>query len=429
MIAEQETTTDQAQRRFVPAVGRAAENLAYSGIDQLISKPTVRQARRAQRVVRAPGLLSEVYVRGYEHFPKRTDPAPIVALSHKKIHDVATIVELIAGRPREHFHDVTLIAQAGLFSAMYFYRDMVPAFCKRGFAAFLLSRPTVWLAHRLGGWMRRIFRDINAYPVYREGRDIPESEADFQNPLFADPLITGQSYADFIKFANRETRRSLMAVQQDMERDNRTFIILPEGGYLHDGSVAPLHDFLGFFAYRKQAPTIFGSLSYDELCPDWLGRIDAFVDLQAPTPPPADKSELTGFLARGRERMHAGTVLTASHLIACVAHSYRQSDADFSRAEFRARFFALCDAIGESRSQPAPAYDPGLASAQYRAERLRRFFRRSASRYFKRAGRGRLCVCPQKLQGFEDTERTVNDLEWNRNHVPDWLLADRSCQR
>ncbi len=412
---------------FVRAVPEAARNLANERVAELISPAAVRQARRIQRMIRAPRMIEEVYVRGYDHLPARSEHAPILALSHKKIHDVAAIVELIAARPFDRFHDITLIAQAGLFSAMYAYRDMVPAFCKRGVAGFFLRPPARFFAHRVGGFLRRTFADVNAYPVYREGRDIPHSEADFHDPLFAGPRITGKSYKEFVKFANRETLHSLIQVQQDMDQRNRLFFIMPEGGYRHDGGIAELHDFLGVFAFRKQAPTIFGSLSYDELCPDRMGRIAAFINLHPPTPAPGAKTEVAEFLARGRHEMGERTVLLASHLLACLVYDYQQRGESFSESELADRFDERsAELLAFSRARPAArAHDPGLERPAYRAERVRRFLRFGRRRYFSRAGDGRLRVSPERLARFERSERTVNDIEWNRNHARHWLEAIR----
>ncbi|MEQ9362812.1 MAG: hypothetical protein RIF32_01135 [Leptospirales bacterium] len=405
---------------FVEAIHQARRNLRRrQEICQLISPGAVRQARRLQNWVRFPRMLERVYVRGYENLPLRSEPAPILALSHKKIHDVAAIVELIAGRPFERFHDITLIAQAGLFSAMYAYRDMIPLFCKRGLSGTLLRPAAIFLAHRAGDFLRRTFSDVNAFPVYREGRDIPTCEEDFRNPTFAGPRITGRSYADFVKFANRETRHSLIRVQQDMEDLNRMFFIMPEGGYRHSGAVAPLHDFLGVFAYRKQARTVFGSLSYDELCPDRLGRISAFINLHAPTPPPAAKNDVEIFLARGRRDLARNTVLLASHLFATIAYEYLENETSFRASDLGNRFEKECAALiaAAKFDSSGIVFDPGLEERSYREERLRRFIRHGLRRYFRRVGRGRFQISRKRLEGYARSERTVNDIEWNRNQA------------
>ncbi|MCR9141931.1 MAG: hypothetical protein NXI24_06740 [bacterium] len=412
---------------FVGAIRSARRNLKRpKEVGELIPPAAVRQAQRLQHIVRMPRMLEEVYVRGYENLPLRKESAPILALSHKKFQDVAAIVELIAGRPLDRFHDITLIAQGGLFSAMYAYRDMVPAFCKRGAAAVALRRPAVYFAHRLGNFLRQTFTDVNAYPVYREGRDIPISEEDFQDPNFAGPRITGRSYADFVKYANRETLKSVLRVQKDMEERNRMFFIMPEGGYCHDGSVAPLQDFLGVFAFRKQAPTVFGALSYDELCPDRLGRISAFINLLPPSPPPQTKQAgVADFLDEGRRLLTEHTVILASHLIAAVVYEYLERDESFGIDDLRDAFDAHCCELVAAAAEPSSAItcDPGLAKPEYRADRLRRFLRYGSSRYFQKDGRGRLRVSKANIEGFAHSERTVNDIEWNRNHARHFYAA------
>jgi hypothetical protein len=399
-------------------------------IEELVGRPTARQALRVHRLAHLPRMLKELYVLGYERLPLRTEPAPILAFSHKKIHDVLAITEFMAGRPLERFHDLTFIAQAGIFSALYAYRDMVPAFCKTGPLAPALRPLAIAFARIAGRFLRGAFADVHAYPVYREGRDVPANEADFNAPEFAGPAITGRDYADYVKFANRETRASLIHVQQDMDEHNRCFFIMPEGGYRYDGSIAPLFDFLGVFAYRKQAPTIFGSLSYDELCPDALGRINAFLLLSPPAAPPARKDDVQDFLSSGRATLRAGTVILASHIIAaCVRDCVRENSAPFTLADFAERF-ELCFAALARRRDLRPgghspdAWDPGLANAGYRARRLADFFRYGTDRYFRRAGGrawskgGKRYVATAASVGrFARSERTVSDIDWNYNHI------------
>lgn len=405
---------------FTPAIAAAAHNLRQpEQLSQLIAPSAVRQARRLQRLIRFPHLLEEVYVRGYENLPVREERAPILALSHKKKHDVAAIVELIAGRPLNRFHDITLIAQAGLFSAMYAYRDMIPRFCKRGLAGWFLRRPAIFAAQRVGNLLSKTLSDVNAYPVYREGRDVPACEEDFRNPIFAGPRITGRSYTEFRKFASRETRQSLMRVQQDMDQFNRFFFIMPEGGYQYDGTIAPLHDFLGVFAYRKQAPTVFGALSYDELCPDRLGRITAFINLLTPTPAPESKTAVPDFLASGRQALTENTVILASHLLAAAVQTYLTDGRFFRPSELRDRFEEQYEILIHAvRDRDGLLiYDPGLDQARYRNERFRRFMRYGAPRYFRRVGGGRFRVSHESINRFARTERTVNDIQWNLNHA------------
>lgn len=406
------------ENTVISAISATRENLKQlDQLAQLIQPATIRQAKRFHRFARLPRLLDDVYVIGYDRLPARAEPAPILALSHKKIHDVGVIVEVMAGRPLQKFHDITLIAQAGIFSAMYTYRDLIPRFCKLGPFSFVLRPLSIATAHRTGKFLRKIFSDVHAYPVYREGRDVPGCEADFIDANFAGPAITGKSYAEFLKFASRETRHSLIRVQQDLVELNRTFLILPEGGYLYDGGVAPLQDFLGVCAYRKQAAVIFGALSYDELCPDRLGRIRAWVHLLPSEPPPAAKTDVPEFLAHGRRLLTNGTVILASHLIAAAVREFQASGHSFREQDlqdaFERRFQEM---LARGASLPV-TYDPGLDDAQYRAERFHRFVRRGFSRYFRKVSGGRFQVSPTRVARFARTERTVDDIAWNYNHA------------
>lgn len=388
-------------------------NLQRRGeLEKLVGPDAVRWGARFRRVGRLPLLLEELYVDGYEHLPQYDETAPILALSHKKALDVYAIIEFMIGRPIERFQDFTVIAQGGLFGPIYPYRDLMPGFIK---ASALLRPFGLFAARRFGALVKRIFEGVHCHPVYREGRDVPEREA-FENPeIFAGRRLTGLEYDAFVKHARRTTLHSLVAVQEDFELHNRLFFIMPEGAYCHDGAVMDLQDFMGVFACRKQAHTIFGSLSYDELCPDFFGRTAAYLRILPAVPPP-ERESIDDFLTEGRRMLTENTIPTASHALAAVLHEWRERPS-FRRAEFRERYLEIvAKLVDHPGAPPSP-----LADKAYVRDRLARFWNRRASRYLSKVRGGYVCDA-RKIGRFAESERTVDDIEWNFNHVK-WMLG------
>ena len=372
----------------------------------MINARAERWARRVHPLSYLPYLMEAVYVRGYERLPRVSEHAPIFAFSHKKLHDAFAVVELLGGRPLDRFFDLTIVAQAGLFSGIYPYRDLVPQFLK--------ARPTrsiaAALANRVGLVLRDIFESVNAYPVYREGTDVPASEAEYDGPDFGGSLITGLDYEEFKRMAARKTRETLTSVQRDLVEKNRMLIIAPEGGYRSDGSIRPLHDFLAMVALRKGRPTVTASLSYDELCPDSCGRIAGWVELAGGLAPPQKRTDIGAWTGDVRTRLQQNTIALASHLIAtAILAPGRHS---FSERELLDHLTELTDRLAGLH---APL-DPGLLQQSYREERLERFMKANRKRYLRKKA-GRYAVDPAGLKRFYRSERTVDNLHWNRNHI------------
>ena len=392
---------------FVLAGDMLAHNLRRGPeLAGMINARAERWARRVHPLGYLPHLMEAVLVRGYERLPRVSEDAPIFAFSHKKLHDVFAVVELLGGRPLERFFDLTIVAQAGLFSGIYPYRDLVPQFLKTRATRSIAAA----LANRVGLLLRDIFESVNAYPVYREGSDVPTSRAEYDGPDFAGRLLTGLDYEEFKRMAARKTRETLTGVQRDLVERNRMLIIAPEGGYRSDGSIRPLHNFLGMVALRKARPTITASLSYDELCPDRWGRICGWVEISEALAPPQKRSGLASWTAGVRARLQENTIALASHLIAtAVLAPGRQ---DFSERELVEQLSELTMRLSELG---AP-FDPGLMEQSYLEERLERFMRANRKRYLRKKA-GRYAVDPEGLKRFYRSERTVDNLHWNRNHI------------
>ncbi len=411
-----DSTTTEPGSVFIDATERARLHMRRAErIKACIGPQTYKWARRARPLFNMPYLMGRVWVRGFEHMPLFTEPAPILAFAHKKIHDVCVVTNFLMARPLERFHNLTLVAQGGLFNGIYPWRDLTPAFIQRSF----LRRPAAALARLLGRGISFFMRVVNANPVFREGSDLPTTPEAYNHHSFAGELIMGMPHADFVKFANRETRNSVINTQRELVELNRTFVIFPEGIYMHDGAIAETQDLTGVAAFRKRRAVHFISMTYDELCPDRLGRIDAWLDIAPLAGPPTGREDIADFLAAGRKQLQDNSVITASHLIALALNELRERE-KFTRAELVERFEQLA-----ARTIQSPLlFDPNLAREEYRRDRLKRFLR-SRSRWFRRKGND-LYPRRDEMQKFLESERTVDDITWNCNnvrHAADYLTA------
>lgn len=385
-------------------------------LEQYVQPRAIEWGRRIHRLSYLPSFMENVYIRGLENLPRVDEPSPILAFSHKKFHDIFALVAFMLARPPERFHDLSLVAMAGLFNGIYSFRDAIPDSLKKG----PLIRPLAFVGRNAGKIIRGVFQAFNGYPVYRDGADVP-TEEEYNDPAFSGRLVTGMDYETFRKHAVRETLNSVISVQKDISEKNRTFVILPEGRYMHDGAVAPLRDFMGVTAFRKQRASVFASLTYDELCPDGLGRINGWIMTSESLAPPADKDSIPEFLTEARARLQNNSVLLATHAIA-IALSEARSRESVAIEELEERYQAVAAAM---LSCPYP-HDPQLADESYRKDRFARFLRAFRRRWLVRAGKGRYSFNHAELAKFAASERTVNDLEWNRNnavHLTEWLAA------
>ncbi len=322
------------------------------------------------------------------------------------MHDAFAIVHYMAARPLEQFQDFTVVAMGGLFDGFYLYRDFFPTWTR----GWLLSGATAFAARTLGGRLRRIFEDLYVHPVYRPGADVPRRE-EYESRAFAGQNLTGLSYDDFVRHSAKETLSSLIAVQREIEENNRLFLILPEGRYCHDGGVVEFRDFVGVVSFRKQRPLVLGGLSYDELCPGRLGRIDAWIHTKPPLAPPASKAEVSAFLLQARIRLQEATPLLASHAIAAALR--RQLDGEW---------FAQADLENEAKNwmlrfvDSGLPHDPELRDEAWREERIRRFYAGPGRKWIEQDG-ARLRLRLPRVEDFNRGERTVNDILWNTNCV------------
>ncbi len=393
---------------FEPIRARVTANLKQRRLLQEYLDPAIiKWAARIRAGTYLPGFLENVFVSGYEHLPAREDPAPIIAFSHKKAHDVWTLVEFFVGRPVENFHDVTAIIQAGVHSGIYPWRDLFPGFLKHR----VLRWPAVAAANFLGNRLASIFRAVHTRPVFREGLDVPVSAEEYEREMAAGHLL-GMDYADFQRFANRTTMQSVVQVQKEMTRSNASLVIAPEGRYRLDGAVAEIQDLLGVVAYRKERACHLVSLAYDELCPDRLGRIDAFLFVSPRVDPPALKFRIGAYLKRARETLQKNTPVTASHLLAGWLLERHRAGLAFTREDL---LRGLQDLSAQVLDAATPV-DQRLADESFRQERVARFWKKYARRWLDRSGPA-FIVNAERINIYATGERTVNDLEWNRNHT------------
>jgi hypothetical protein len=376
-------------------------------LSDMLDAPIVNRALWLRLTSHLSGAMSEVYVSGMEKLPLREEEAPILAFSHKKIHDVWSLLELFLARPLDRFHNVVVIAMAGVHTPMYVWLYILPAWFKRG----VLQYPALWVARFLGRLMTNFFRAIHTHPVFRDPADMPPTKEEY-NATLAGGRLMKMDYAAFRSYANRTTMKSVVDVQKIMSTENCSLLIAPEGKYCHDGSVAPTLDLLGVVAYRKRRATCPLSLSYDELCPDERGRIDAFFFVGDLIPPPVHKVRINSYLRRVRKILQKNNTVTASHLIASVLYDYMEAGRVFTRDDLRRD---LAERIRRTLDARVPC-DPALTDDGYVDERLARFWNVYGERWFEALPDG-YRVDPSGVAEYNDSERTVNDLLWNRNHL------------
>jgi len=314
----------------------------------------------------------------------------------------------MAGRPFERFHDVTLVAQAGLFYGIYTYRDLVPDKLKRGPLVPLFAA----LSRAAGKITANFASSLHANPVFRDGVDLPPKEI-YNDPVFAGPSIMKMDYSQFVRHAGKVTMASVATAQRDIVNLNRSFVIFPEGKYCHDGSVAPMQDLAGFIALRKSKPLVPVSLTYDELCPDRLGRITAFVKIGKSIEPPTDKKQLPDYFQTLHQLLQENSVITASHLIAAALQSIRLSGRQsFNMTELQHRFHENCLIAEESGF----SFDSRLNQNDFQEQQLIRFLKRKGSLWLQRS-KDDYRFNEKAISKFAYTERTVDDIAWNANNI------------
>ena len=377
-----------------------------SPVQKWMGSRLLRWVRRLARLGRRKGLIEETYVSGYEHIPALDEDSVLIAFSHKTILDLFPILMTLAGVPRDRFRGVCLVGQGGLFYGRWLY-ELTPGFLRRGslkkISARLLRIPAAWL---------RGLASLAIYPVFREGSDIPENAEAYASDEFAGPWLTGMEYDEFVKFAGRTNKRSIIDVQKKITDENWSFTVLPEGLYSHDGRISEPGALVALLAYRKKRKTLTASLAYDELCRDELGRIPVFVNIGSPLLPPGDKNSFDVFLKELRNCMQTRTPLLASNLIAATLKRY-VSGGEFTREEFERDYHELATRTLDNEGL---VVDPGLRQAEYRQERLARFYRHFEERWFVQR-RASLSLNMEFIVRFDPGERAVNDLEWNYNVV------------
>lgn len=391
-----------AKQAFRANLSRRAEMI------ECLDERIIRWAEWLHRMAYLPGAMYDVYVQGYENFPERKDPAPIVAIAHKKLHDVFAALAFMAGRPLERFHDLTLVAQAGLFYGIYAYRDLVPEFLKRG----PFVRPLAAFSRLVGRLTNRFMRSIHANPVFREGVDLPPEDT-YYDHVFAGPHVMKMDYPEFLKHAGRTTMSSVVSVQKEMIELNRSFVVFPEGKYCHDGAVAEMQDLAGIVALRKERPLLPVSLTYDELCNDRFGRITAWFKVSELIPHPTDKRQLPEYLHHLRDTLQKSSIITASHLIASALQHIRLTEqTGFDLVDFKKRYEDYCQAAVES----GYAIDERLRDETFRHHQLGRFLRGKGKRWLRQEGH-RYYLCEKSISKFAMSERTVDDIAWNANNI------------
>ncbi|MCB1317068.1 MAG: hypothetical protein KDK27_13995 [Leptospiraceae bacterium] len=390
-------------------------------MEAVFGPEVIRLARRFHWCAFLPGLLSGVHVQGLDCLPLAHESAPILAFAHKKLLDVLVIIEILAGRPLDRFHNITIIGQAGLFNGIYAYRDLIPNALKTPRTAPALAAVSSRAARTLERW----FRLVNAHPVYREGKDVPDTESAYVDPHFGGAYILGKDFSDFKKFAARETRDTIIQVLNHMNADglNRSLILLPEGGYGHDGSIKELHEFVALAAHRKQKPTYTITITYDELCPDRLGRIASYVRICKPALPPTERTpdSTRFFLNQLRNSLVHETVIVPSHALAAGVRYFRNRRQTFGWNDFMKRLYLTRDRLLQS-GQPAA---PTLSRDDMFKKHVSRFRSTYGARWLRR-GRGGLICHEPSIGRYNQSERSVDDVEWNYNHVrhiPD-LMTD-----
>lgn len=370
---------------------------------EVINRITFKWALRLQRLGRLPGVVSEVYLYGQNCLERTWEKAPILVFSHKKIHDAVVFLHFMLARPMVSFLPHTVIAQGGLFSAIYLFRDFVPAGWKRSF----LRRPAIAVSRAVGRWMDMRLRSFNCHPVHRRFRDVP-SQRIYESPYFAGGELMGRDYESYLEFTRDETKESLHNVMSDIQEKNMCLVLFPEGKYQHNGEVAKANRTIEEMAKLTKHPVLCNSLSYDELCPDRLGRIDAFIQTVQEEKAPQVPGE--SFRDRIQRILQEGTVATASHLLALSLSRLRTRP--FRKTELVEIFENICRKAIETGS----LIDERLRSADFRIDRIRRFFRGPAAKWLV-LKKGVYEVSAKRLVRYRSSERTVNDLDWNINNI------------
>lgn len=365
------------------------------GILAATNPRAARLAVKFHRAARFPGCLADLFLVNGEALRQPLEKSPILAFSHKKLHDVLLTIQFLLCRefpmPRH-----TVMAQGGLFSGMYVYRDWVPRFFKR----LPMRYAALWFSRRMGKALERFFRALDCNPVYRRFRDVPSRRV-YEGPLFAGREISGLSYDEFMVHTRKETEKSISTVMRHIMEENRQLIVFPEGKYQHSGEITRLNRYLMKIAGDSGHPVMTVSFSYDELCPDRWGRIDGWMAPQVIGPD--RRAALTEKTANALQK---NTVILASHLIAIVLLSGEQ----LTRAEFAARMQKLA----ATAAAASVLVDPRLESVEFCQARLKRFLSRKK---LAKVVSGRVQVNPLAVARYRRSERTVNDLLWNRNNV------------
>ena len=380
------------------------------GKDYLLKQtsPTyVRWAPHWNRFTHMPRMLDRVCVIGYENLPHGNEPAPILAFSHKKLHDFLTVSQFMMARSFDKFHKYIAILEGGSFNGITVFRDLIPDRLKHG----LTRRWSVKFSKSMGAIVRNFLLNIHWHPIYRPGKDIPNSREEYESDGFAGPDILNLDYDKFKKSANQESLRSIKRVQHVINEENGIFIIAPEGGYCGDGSVKECRELLGLIAFKTKRNTAGLSIAYDELCPDSRGRMSCWLNLSTPVNPPAVKDETPTYLDRVQKTLQRNTVVLASHLIARTAKDLKKLES-FTRDNFEERYNTLVDKIVESDL----FFDPGLVDTQFRKVRLMNFFKSWGKKWFKRKG-DRFFWNHDAVDAIQVSQRTVCVMDWNINNA------------
>ncbi len=351
--------------------------------------------------------MNEILILNCSLLDQKQGKSPILAFAHKKIHDVFTAVELLLSRgiPMPAH---TVIAQGGLFSGMYAYRDWIPGFLK----AFPFRILSIWFARWIGRRMENLFRNAGCNPVYRRFRDVPSRKV-YESHLFAGKAISGLTYDEFLEYTRVETHRSIETVRRGIKEENKSLIIFPEGKYQHSGSVAKLNGFLMNIATDSGHPIAAVSMSYDELCPDDRGRIDAVLNVTW-IEPADSRASLTRKTAAA---LQEGTAIVASQILAWLllceggSASHPSATTGVTRDELYRHFLHMAQCVREG-SLP---FDPRLASPEFLQDRFDRFWKYNGE-FLSETG-GKFYLNRSRLARYSRSERTANDLEWNRNNI------------
>jgi len=382
----------------------ADENLkSRDRLVAITNETTVRWASRLHRFAYFPGVLSNIIVHNMEKFGTEDGKAPIIVFAHKKLHDILTLTEFMLARPMEFFFKHTIPAQGGLFGGIYPYRDWVPSLFK-GKLSFI----GVAVAKKAGAFLNSRFRAFNCHPVYRRFRDLP-SRKSYESRTFAGEKVTGLDYDSFLDFTRSETQNSIQEVEKDIIERNNSLVIFPEGGYKHDGTIGKFNLMLVEMYTKSEHPLVFVSQSYDELCPDRLGRIDCLLNV-CPVEETGSPSKRGDLLEAWAADLQKETIIVAGHLIAVILDMFRKAG-EILEAELKTKFYLLCSLLPDLKVP----FDLRLLDSAFQEDRIRRFVR-SHHRWFRRK-KGKLVFRARAMYRFKESERTISDLEWNRNHA------------